>query len=351
MNVCLFLPNWLGDLVMAIPAVRAIRNKLGRRAQIVGITRPNLAGLLSGGEWLDECWYYDPHTEDHRFSTWALLTRLRESRFEVAVLFTNSLRSALLAASGGIPRRIGYARDGRTPLLTHPLPVPRDGRHFRRVPMVDYYLGLAGALGAETTDRRLELPLSVWGEVCADRVWKDLHLPRAGPIVAMHVGGAFGKSKCWPARHFAELARLLVSQAPVWVLFVCGHRERETVREIVRTVGHPRVVSLADQPLDLQTLKSCLGRCSLMISTDSGPRHMAAALGKPVVTLFGPTWPVVTANPTVQGVDLQLPLECVPCGRRECPLGHHRCMEELTPGMVLQAAMKFLDQGYLTRVA
>ncbi|ASV76242.1 ADP-heptose--lipooligosaccharide heptosyltransferase II [Thermogutta terrifontis] len=351
MNICLFLPNWLGDLVMAVPAIRAIRARFGPGARIVGITRPNLAGLLSGSNWINEFWYYDPRTDDPRFDTFATIQRLRTVRWDQAILFTNSLRTALLAVAGGIPERIGYARDGRAALLTHALPVPRDGGQIRRVPMVDYYLGLARAIGADSDDRRLELPLSLWGEVCADRVWKDLNLPTHGPVIAMHVGGAFGASKCWPPAHFVELARRIVTSTPAWVLFVCGHREREVVRRIAREVSHPKVVSMADQPLDLQTLKSCLHRCTAMVSTDSGPRHMAAALGKPVVTLFGPTWPVVTANPTVESIDLQVSLDCVPCGQPRCPLGHHRCMEELSPDMVFQAVLPYISRTQFRSVA
>lgn len=350
-NVCLFLPNWLGDLVMAVPAIRAIREKLGHGAHVVGILRPNLAGLLSGSDWIDEFWYYDPRGDDRRFGTWALIHELRQVHWDLGILFTNSLRTALLATTGGIPERVGYARDGRSALLTQALPVPRDGKRVRVIPMVDYYLRLAEAIGATSLERRLELPLTLWGEVCADRVWRDLGLPQRGSVVAMHLGGAFGQAKCWPAEHFAELARRIVTATPAWVLFVCGARERETVREVARAVNHPRVVSLADQPLDLQTLKSCLNRCAVMVSTDSGPRHIAAALGRPVVTLYGPIPAVNAANPTVQGVDLELALECRPCWQRECPLGHHRCMRDLTPEIVFQATLPFLREQRLTRVA
>ncbi|MGQ9505948.1 MAG: lipopolysaccharide heptosyltransferase II [Thermogutta sp.] len=346
MNICIFLPNWLGDLVMAVPALRAIRQGIGESAWIVGITRPNLAGLLTQGTWIDEEWYFDPHGDNPRFGTVNLIRKLRDVRWDVGILFSDSFRTALLAVVGGIPVRIGYARHGRRLLLTQPIPLPRMGGKVCRVPMVDYYLRLGAAAGFPSQDKRLELSLSPWGTVCADRIWHDLSLNHADRIVAMHVAGAYGAAKSWPAPYFVELARKIVAQTTASVLFVCGQRERATVQAITREVNNRRVVCLADHPLDLQTLKACLARCHVMVSTDSGPRHVAAALGKPVITLFGPTWPIVTANPTVQSIDLQVDLDCVPCGRRTCPKGHHRCMWELSPEMVFSHLQPLLtEQG------
>jgi len=350
-NVCLFLPNWLGDLVMAVPALRAIRHGLGQSARIVGITRPNLAGLLAKGTWLDEEWYFDPHGDDPRFGTTCLIEKLRAVRWDMGILFSNSFRAALLAVAGGVPVRIGYARHGRRLLLTHPITLPQFDGKICPVPMVDYYLRLAAAAGFPSEDRRLELSLSPWGMVYADRIWRDLSLNRADRVVAMHVAAAYGAAKSWPREHFIQLARKIVGNTTASVLFVCGQRERVTVQSIAREVDNPRVVSLADYPLDLQTLKACLARCDVMVSTDSGPRHVAAALGKPVITLFGPTSPVVTANPWVQGFDLQLRLDCVPCWQRTCPRGHHRCMKDLSPDTVFNHLYPLLMQQGLRGAA
>jgi heptosyltransferase-2 len=103
------------------------------------------------------------------------------------------------------------------------------------------------------------------------------------------------------------------------------------------------VFSLADQPLDFGTTKACVRRGRLMVSTDSGPRHMAAALGRPVITLFGPMLPVWSENPTVRSVNLCLDLECIGCGKRVCPLGHHRCMKGITPDMVYAEVVKLAE--------
>lgn len=344
MNICIFLPNWLGDLVMAVPALRAIRQATGSSAYVVGITRPNLAGLLAGSHWLDEEWYFDPRGDDPRFGTATLIEKLRSVHWDVGILLTNSFRSALLAVAGGIRKRVGYSRHGRRLLLTHPVSVREVHGTGRYIPMVDYYLALARVAGFPSQDRRLELPLSPWGTVCADRIWRDLSLDCSDQVVAMHVAGAYGAAKSWPFSHFVELARTIVTRTSASVLFVCGQRERATVQRIAREVNHRRVVSMADHPLDLQTLKACLARCHVMVSTDSGPRHVAAAFGKPVITLFGPTSPIVTANPTVQSIDLQIPIDCAPCSCRTCPKGHHRCMKDLSPELVFEHLQPFLIQ-------
>ena len=111
MKICLFLPNWLGDLVMATPALRALRRRFGPSARIVGILRPHLADLLAGVSWLDEQWYYDPRAKQSQWHSWALVQRMRRERFDMAVLLTNSFRTAALAWLGGAKERIGYVRD------------------------------------------------------------------------------------------------------------------------------------------------------------------------------------------------------------------------------------------------
>jgi heptosyltransferase-2 len=118
---------------------------------------------------------------------------------------------------------------------------------------------------------------------------------------------------------------------------MCGPKEKDIARRIVELSGSPRVFSMADQPMDLGTSKACIRRCRLMVSTDSGPRHVAAALGLPVVTMFGPMLPVWSANPTQQAANLVLDLDCIGCHKRICPLAHHRCMRDLTVETVFNA--------------
>jgi heptosyltransferase II len=168
-------------------------------------------------------------------------------------------------------------------------------------------------------------------------VFGRLGLRGDGRVVALNSSGAFGGSKLWPVEYFAELARRIVVELDHDVLVTCGPKERDIARRIVELSAGGRVFSMADQPMDLGTAKACIRRCRLMVSTDSGPRHVAAAFGLPLVTMFGPMLPVWSENPTQRAVNLVLDLDCIGCHKRVCPLGHHRCMRDLTVEMVFAA--------------
>jgi heptosyltransferase II len=343
MKIAAFLPNWLGDLAMATPTLRALRRHFGPQARIVGILRPYLADVLAGAAWLDEQWLFDPRAPDPALHGRAVARRMRGEGFDLAVLFTNSLRTAWVAWLGKARRRIGYVRYGRGPLLTDKLYPRRNGRQIVPAPMVFTYLELACALGCGEESPRLELATAAADRQAADAVFERLGLRRDGRVAALNSSGAFGASKLWPVEYFGQLARRIVEQLDHDVLVFCGPKERDIARQVVAAAQSQRVFSMADQPLDLGTAKASMGRCRWMVSTDSGPRHVAAALGLPVVTLFGPMLPVWSENPTQRAANLMLDLDCVGCRKRVCPLGHHRCMRELTVEMVFAAVRKLLE--------
>jgi len=343
-KIAIFLPNWLGDLVMATPAIRSMRRHFGSDARLVGILRPYLADMLAGTDWLDEQWYYDPRSEDPNLRIWALARRMRQERFDVVVLLTNSLRPAIAAFLGGAKERIGYVHNFRAWLLT--------GRQYPRKvnsrlvdsPVVDVYLELTRSLGCPAGSPRLELATVTADEISADAVWRDLGLREDGRVVTLNSGSSNGESRFWPIEHFGQLARQIASRLDHDVLVICGPRECEIARQILKYANHDRVFCMADQPLDLGTSKACIRRSRLMVSTDSGPRHVGAAFGKPVITLFGPTMPIWSKNPTVRAVDLRLDLDCIGCRKRACPLGHHKCMRDLTVDVVYPEVVKLLDE-------
>lgn len=345
MKIALFLPNWLGDLVMATPTLRAIRNRFGRSARIVGVMRPKLTELLAGTDWLDEQWCFDPRGERPEWRRWALVRRLRAERFNKVVLLTNSLHTALLAWLGGAKERIGYVRYGRGPLLTGKLYPRCAGRRILPAPMVESYLALAEAIGCPAESPRLELATTDAEEKVGDRIWRELGLRTDGRVIALNCSGAYGAAKRWPLEHCGELARRIVDALDHDVIVVCGPGETQVGREIVGHAQNSRVLSLTDQQVGLAATKSCLRRSRLLVSTDSGPRHIAAALDRPVVTILGPTSRIWIDNPTVRGAFVQTDLDCLGCAKRTCPLGHHRCMKELTPDVVLKAVSTVLENN------
>lgn len=339
-RIGVFLPNWVGDVALATPALRCLRQHVGTEAHLVGILRPYVADVLAGTSWLDTCLTYDRRSLG---SMRRLVDRLRREQLDTILLLTNSLSTALLARLSGAARRIGFARHGRRWLLTDALDEPRDGRARRPRSAVDHYLDVVGALGCRCDSRRLTLATTPDEERAADRVWQLFGWSADEPVILLNTGGAYGSAKTWPSERAAGLARhLAYQQFPVLVL--CGPAEREVAREICRRAGHPRVVSLADQELSLGLSKACIRRGRLLVTTDSGPRHMAAALGVPTVTLFGPTDPRWSDNYHPASLQLQRELSCIPCGRRVCPLGHHRCLRELSEDVVLVAVRRLLAQ-------
>jgi heptosyltransferase-2 len=342
MTILVFCPNLVGDTAMATPAFRALRAGFPG-SRMVAVIKPGIAPTLDGSPWFDDRIDHDPRSSKPEERTQAVARKLRAERPDLAVLFPNSFRSALLAWRSGAKRRVGYARGGRGLLLTDRLRAPRDERgRFRVTPIVDYYREIPRTLGCPDDGPRLELFTTPEDEAAADRAWDRLGLPRSGPVVTLNTGGAFGPAKSWPAGHFSTLARRLVAEAGVSVLVVCGPGEREAAREIVRQADRPEVVSLAEEPMGIGLTKACIRRSSLMVTTDSGPRHFAVGFDVPVLTLFGPTRIGWTLTHHPRSLHLHHPVPCGPCQKPICPEGHHRCLRDLSPDAVFRAALRIL---------
>ncbi len=342
MRLGVFLPNWIGDVVMATPTLRALRKHVGPQGCVVGVMRPYVAEVLAGNAWIDQSVCYE---KGQAGSEADAVRQLREERLDAVVLLTNSLRTALMAWRSGTPRRIGYARDGRSWLLTTKLYEPWEQGRWSPLPQIDSYLNLAYALGCEWEPPRLELATTATDEALADDVWRQLGLT-GERVAVLNSGGAFGAAKHWPAKHFSSLAQRIAQTLDLHVLVNCGPKERDTANEIARQAHDPRVVSLADQPqLPIGLTKACIRRARLLVTTDSGPRFFGVAFGVPTVSLFGPTSTRWTRTHSALETSVSLGLECQPCMARTCPLGHHRCMRDLSVEMVLARVGEQLDRA------
>jgi heptosyltransferase-2 len=341
MNLALFLPNWIGDAVMATPALRALRRHFPE-ARIIGVLKPYVAGVLEGGDWFDECLLCNggPWSQSVPAVAW----QLRQRSIDLAVLFPNSFRSALIAWLGRCRRRIGYVRYCRRALLTDCLEPARDEHgKLKPSPVLDAYNALAERAGCAQSSNRLELFTTVRDEAAADEVWRRAGLARFSEVVCLNPGAAFGSAKLWAVECFAALARELADRRSSGVLVLCGPGERLLARRIASLANRPAVRALADYPLSLGLTKACVRRADLLVTTDSGPRHFAAAFDTPVVTLFGPTHIAWTETYYPKAIHLQKQVPCGPCQRRVCPLDH-RCMKELTPAEVFTAAAALLER-------
>jgi heptosyltransferase-2 len=332
MNIAVFLPNWIGDVVMATPAVRALRQHY-RCAHLVAVARPYVTDVLSGAPWFDATLPLQP-TAGGLSVAW----RLRRAQIDLAVLLPNSFRTALIAWLGGCRRRIGFRRYTRGRLLTDRLEPRRDGHgQLKPCPVIDDYNLLAQRAGCPWPGYRLELFTTPADEAAADRVW-DRFVLAGAEVVCLNPGAAFGSAKHWPVESFARLACDLVERRGSRVLVLCGPGERALAADIAQRAG---VASLASEPLSLGLTKALVRRCNLLVTTDSGPRHFAAAFERPVVTLFGPTHIAWTETYYPRALHLQKKVPCGPCQQRVCPTDH-ACMKLLTPAEVLIAAEQLL---------
>ncbi len=342
MKIAVICPQWIGDAVMATPALRTLRAHFSQ-AQVIGILKPYIAGVLEGAPWFDRQWFLDSRGPWHQ--RWpAVAARLRRHHVDLAVLFPNSFRSALVAWLGGCRRRVGYARYGRSVLLTDRLQPVRDARgQFLPSPAIDAYSRLVETIGCPRPSYHMELFTTARDEAGANRIWQQAGFADYPEVICLNPGAAFGSAKHWSAAAFAQLAQDLVDRRRSGVLVLCGPGERALAREIGARAHRPGVQTLADQPLSLGLTKACVRRADLLITTDSGPRHFAAAFDRPVVTLFGPTHRAWTITYHPKARHLQKKVACGPCQRRVCPLDH-RCMRELTPAEVLRAAEELLTR-------
>jgi heptosyltransferase-2 len=348
MRIGVFLPNWVGDVVMATPALRALRQHVGDRGTLIGIMRPYVVDVLAGTNWLDELLVYQRRSFE---SIRRLIARLRGEQLDAVLLLTNSFSTGTFAWLSGARRRVGFAMHGRRLLLTDPLIPSR--LHGQPIPYsaVDHYLAVVEAFGCRAVTKTVELATTPEEERAVEALWQQFAWDPRQPVIVLNTGGAYGAAKTWPSEHFSNLARQLVTDRDVRVLFLCGPSERDCVVRICQHANHPHIKSLAAQKLGLPLSKACVRRSHLMVTTDSGPRHFAAAFGVPVVTLFGPTDPRWSDNYHPSAIDLQLDVPCGPCGKRVCPLEHHRCMRDLTVNHVASAALSLLDSSMRHRAA
>lgn len=340
-RIGVFLPNWIGDAVMATPALRALRNHF-RDAEIVGIHRPYITDVLAGLGLLDRSILHDRHSHLPERRGLAFARLLKQSDFDLILLFTNSLRTGWLAWLSGARQRIGYANEGRGWMLTDPL--TGLGRSGMQSPL-DQYLEIVRYAGCRPTTKQTELSVLPEDELrwslFLDSLPESL---RHKPFIALNPGGAFGEAKHWPSGKFATLAQSIVDHYERTVVVLCGPEETDTANAIVRKAARSSVVSLADQELSIGLSKAAVRHSELLVSTDSGPRHFAQPFGVPVITLFGPTHTGFSETYYSKANHIQLPVDCGPCQQRTCPLVHHRCMRDLTVEMVFQAVRAELEK-------
>jgi len=345
-KILIVLPNPLGDVVMATPALRALRTHFAG-ACVTLLGRQIGLDVLAGSGLADQMVADDSCRPPQVLRLPALACRLRAGRFDLAVLLPNSFRSALTAWLAGAKRIAGYDRDGRRRLLTDRLAPKRDRRGgFLPMPAIDYYLDLARFLGAACDSGRMELVVTPGEQQSADELLAQADADSRNPLVMLNPGAAFGPSKMWDADCFAAVADALIEQCGAQIIINAAPSEKPVAAAVERSMRHKPLLNFARRDNTIGMLKGLLRRSDLLITNDTGPRHVAAALGTALVTVFGCTDPVRTKIDCPRERIIRVDVSCSPCQRKFCPQLpgplYHQCMSLITPAIVLEKALELL---------
>ncbi|MDN3515693.1 MAG: lipopolysaccharide heptosyltransferase II [Candidatus Brocadia sp.] len=348
-KIILRSPNWVGDVVMATPAFRCIRENFPH-AEITIALKSYVEKLIEDAPWFDKVLILDsnPHGKhagpgnlhSKRPQFLSLVNQIRSEGYDLGFLFPNSFSAALLFWLGGVKRRVGYKRDARSWLLTDGINRLSENGRFRPTYMGDYYLRLCTAVGCEVRSKDLELFITEEGRRRADRIFEDYHLNNGHPLVLLNPGAAYGSSKCWTSEGFATTADIIRKQMDCNIAIVCAPREIQLATDIEQA-AKSKLINLANQIISLDVLKALIKRCSLLITVDSGPRHIAVAFQRPVVTLMGPNDPRYTESPAEIGQVIRADADCLACHLKVCPKDH-RCMTQIKPERVARAGLDLL---------
>jgi heptosyltransferase-2 len=331
-RVLVFLPNWLGDVVMCTPALRTIHQRFPR-AEITVVGRGSCCGLLQGLEYIDR--YV---TIPARPGIWGLLGIRRELRrldCDMAIVFPHSFRVALMARLSGSGRVLGYDRGNRGWLLTDLVEPNREDGKIAPVYMAWEYLDLLNPLKCEYDGFGLELRAE---ERSVAQIRE--HIVGEGPLVGFAPGAAFGPSKQWPVERFAAVADALAEEVGARCVLLTGPGEESTRDAFIEHCGCEVIVCDEGNPT-IDSLKATISILDVLVCNDSGPRHVAIAFNVPTICVMGSTRPVYSEGPYERGEVIRIDIDCGPCQKSVCSTDH-RCMTGIAPERVAAAARNIL---------
>ena len=332
------IPNWVGDVVMATPALRALKKGLPE-AELWVEGKSHMASFLADLPYVD-------HFLDDPGKGWAntrqRVRNIRALDTDLAVLFPDSPRSSWGPFAARVPMRLGYSREWlRRSMLTHALRPPGEDRRRVPVSMIDRYLVLPRALGLPADGEHMDVAISDQARERVVDLLRQRDVDLEAPSVVVIPGAAFGASKMWPVEHFAKTLDLMHREHGTQTLLPTGPGETEIalrIQELMETPSH----TLIDPILSLDQVAALVERSDLVLSNDTGPRQFAVALGIPVVVPIGPTDQRTTLHHLERQRILIEPVHCRPCCLKVCPTDH-RCMTRITPERAAAAAHELLE--------
>lgn len=338
--------NWLGDAVMTIPALQRLRESFPQ-AHLTLLAPPRAAELFTGFPAVDEIIPY-LRKEKGKQAFLDAMHSLRKGRYDVAILFQNAFEAALLSILGGIKVRIGYDTQRRGVLLTHKL--QRSVSHRNRHQTHDYLDLVAEAervcLGKEVAATHQNPPTLIANN--EQRQAAEALLKRQGinansqTLVALNVGATNSRAKCWPADRFAALADQMVQKLNARIVLLGAASERDNAEQVIAQMNQKQAATNLAGETSIAELIGLLAHCDLVVTNDTGPAHVAAALNRPTLTIFGPTNEFETAPLGLHSELIRAEgIECARCMHRDCPIDH-RCMTRLPVDRVLEKALKLI---------
>lgn len=338
-NIIVRMPNWLGDLVMATPVLADLRTKFPE-ANITVMCQANVAGLLKNDPNINEVYgFKKPNGWIHRFQHWEVIESLQRGEYDLGVLLTNSFSSAWYFWRGGVSNRIGFAGNLRSLLLSKAVPFPetRETQH-----LVITYKMLLAPLDIEVSDTPPKLYVSDQERQAAVELLKKYGVDLTkNVLIGINPGAAYGSAKCWLPDRFRSVTEKLLEDPKNYVIYFGDNAGASLVDEICRDMPE-RVINLAGKT-NLRELLALIERCNVLLTNDSGPMHIAAALGTPLLALFGSTSDVQTGPYAKYAKVIHKHVECSPCYLRTCPIDF-RCMKRIEVDEVYQQLEKLIHK-------
>lgn len=325
--------NWIGDAILTLPAMDSIRATYPA-AHIAVLAKPWVADIYRLFSAADEIIIYE-NKYDNAAGVLRLAGLLKKRKFQAAILLQNAIEAAIMTFAARIPVRAGYNTDGRGILLTHSV---KRSREILKLHQTDYYLAMAGALGFIPVNKEMHLETKI-DPAEARKVLNKYTGNEAEAIAVIAPGATYGPAKRWFPARFAAVADKINETYGCRIILLGGNSDRETAEE-VRSLSHTGLINLAGKT-NLQEAIYLISRCRIMISNDSGLMHIAGALNRPTIAVFGSTNPKTTAPVGGKSVVIHKEINCSPCLKEVCP-SDFRCMEMISVEDVWQAAQKLL---------
>jgi heptosyltransferase-2 len=334
--------NWIGDTVITLPSIKGIRSVFPD-AYIAVLLYPHLSSLFGRCAFVDEVIPYPRARGFNLFLEERVLVKsIRQKQFDLAVILPRSFRSALIPYLARIPYRIGYNACQRGMLLTHRL---KEKEKVLNCHQVEYYYHLVQSLGVAQPYELPNLFLGREEKGWAHRFLGDAGIDEGALLIGINPGSTYGIAKCWFAERYLELARRLIKRTNATIILVGGRDNAVLIDHIASNLNR-RIIKAVGE--DLLHLAALMGKCQLVITNDTGPMHVAAAVGTPLVAIFGSTDHVTTSPLGSRHRIIRKGVSCSPCLKRVCP-EDHRCMDLISVDEVEKVVIEQLDLPAIER--